>query len=337
MHASDPAKRIPKSLGTDAKLFGAYTLTDVAVALLPAVVVILATQVLLPTGTTVAGQPVQTLALPVAALAGLGGVAFVYLTPAYASSLDWLLTIVGFHRSERELGHEAAREVTHLERVYPDRDAIERTDGTVVGLVQVEPPLNALATDAEWQRQAEAFQDFCNTTVEFPIQIYSTTQAFPVGDYLAHYEARLEDPDVQANPRLATLIEEYREWYRADLAERRMTIRDHYVIVPVAPGDVQFDDDSVADSLAGLPVVGALVRAWRAPPRAVEREAQLAALDERLRQVEGGLRDLEGCDASRVDAAQATRLLAEFWTGEPREGRDLEAALRPTPVVGGPR
>ena len=335
MHASDPAKRIPKSLGTDAKLFGTYTLTDVAVALVPAVLVILTTQVILPSGSSVAGYPIQTLTLPVAALAGLVGIAFVYLTPAYATSLDWLATIVGYHRSEREVAHEAAREFTQLERVFEARDALERTDGTILGFVQVEPPMNALATDAEWKRQAESFQDFCNTIVEFPIQLYATTRPFPVEDYLDHYTERLGDPDVEANPKLARLITEYREWYRTDLTERRMTIRDHYVIVPVRPADVQFDDDSVRGSLARVPFVGLVVRALRAPPRATEREAQLATLDERLRQVEAGIRGIEGCDAHRISAGQATQVLSEFWAGKPRGDRDFSKALRTTPIVGG--
>ncbi len=337
MHDRDPTKRIPKSLGTDAKLFGSYTLTDVAVGLLPGVLVVLATQVVLPPGLTVAGYPLATLTLPLAGAAIALGALFVYLTPDYTTSADWLATFVGFHRSAKRLAHEAARPYTQLERAHPDRDAIERADGALLGVVQVDPPAMALATDAEWAAKAEAFRDFLNTAVEFPIQLYSTTQRFPVEAYLDRYESRLSDPDVEANPRLAALIERYVDWYAGELAERRMTIRDHYVVVPVTPAEVQFERESLTRKLARLPLLGALLSAWLAPDAAEQRAAMFDALDERLRRVELGLREIDGCAAHRVSAGEATRLVAEFWAGEPLEYGDLRRVLRTRPLVGGAR
>jgi len=49
-----------------------------------------------------------------------------------------------------------------------------------------------------------------------------------------------------------------------------MTIRDHYIVVPVTPAEVQFERESVTQQLAKLPVVGLLVQAWFAP-RSEER------------------------------------------------------------------
>ncbi|WP_276248579.1 hypothetical protein [Haladaptatus sp. YSMS36] len=335
MSTHDPTKRIPKSLGTDAKLFGTYTLTDLAVALFPGVVVILLTQVVVPSSLTVAGYSVQAFTLPLAALAIAVGVVFVYLTPSYATSLDWLETFVGYQRSEKELTHDEAKEYTQLERVYPRAGAIERTDGTVIGMVQVDPPSMALATDAEWRQKAESFQDFLNTTVEFPIQIFSTTQQFPVEDYLGRYEARLTDPDVKSNPRLSALIENYIDWYSEDLDQRRMTIRDHYVIITVTPADVQFERESLMQKLAALPFVGLFVRAAFAPRIEEQREAMFDTLDERLRRVETGLRGIEGCGARRIPVEDATQLIGEFWAGESREYGDMQRVLRTRPLVGG--
>jgi hypothetical protein len=195
----------------------------------------------------------------------------------------------------------------------------------------------ALATDAEWAAKADAFREFCNTAVEFPIQLYSTTQAFPVEEYLARYEARLDDPDVKANPRLAALIEEYLAWYATDLDDRRMTIRDHYVIVSVTPAEVQFDREGLVRKLAAIPVLGLFVRAWLAPRLDEQRVAMFEALAERLHRIETGLRGIDGCSARRVDVGEATRLVAEFWAGEPREYGDLSRVVRTRPVVGGRR
>jgi hypothetical protein len=330
------AKRIPKSLGTGTKLLGCYTLTDLAVALFPGVVVVLLVQIVLPSGLTVRGSQLDALTLPLAgAMIALGAV-FVYLTPAYTTSADWVTSMLGFHTRSSDIDHEAAKEYTQIERVYPDRGAIERTDGAMVGLVQVIPPTMALATDEEWAQKAKSFQDFLNTTVEFPIQIYSTTQPFPVDEHLARYESRLGDPDVEANPQLESLIEQYVEWYEQELAERRMTIRDHYIVVPVRPTAVRFEETHLAEQLAGLPVLGLFVSELFAPREAVEREALIDELDDRLDRVQAGLRNIDGCTAHRLDATEATKVIGEYWSDESQDYGNLAQALRTRSVVGGP-
>jgi len=45
MSSRDATKRIPKAIGTEAQLFGTYTLTDLAVGLFPGVAVLLLMQV----------------------------------------------------------------------------------------------------------------------------------------------------------------------------------------------------------------------------------------------------------------------------------------------------
>jgi hypothetical protein len=334
-NATDPSKRIPKSLGTDTQLLGQYSLTDLLVAGMPGVVVILVTQVVLPTGLEVAGVPVSTLTIPVAIL-GIGvGALFVYLTPGYTTSLDWLEQFVGFYQSEKELPHEAAKEYTQVERVLPDRDAIVRTDGALVGAIHVDPPTMALATDEEWRTKAEAFQDFVNTTVDFPVQLYSTTQSFPADEYLDAYESRLSDPDVKENPKLAALVENYVEWYEDELTRRQMTIRDHYVVVPVTPREVRFERDGLAEKFADLRVVETLVQAATSPPVAEERAVMADELDERLKRVERGLRGIEDVNAARIDVVELTGVIDEFWAGEDLEHGDLPHRIRTTPIVNG--
>jgi hypothetical protein len=324
MSASDPSKRIPKSLGTEASLFGTYTLTDLAVALSPGVAVVLLTQVVLPSSLRIGGYAPQTLTLPVAAGGiALGGL-FVYVTPAYASSLEWLTMFLAYQRSETELPEESVVEQPGVRRVHRDDGVIERTDGALFGLVQVSPPTMALATEAEWARKAEAFQDFCNTTLEFPIQIFSTTQPFPVDEYLSRYETRLEDPDVRRNPQLARLIEEYIEWYEADLEERRMTIRDHYVVVPVAPHEVHFERDSLLQQFATVPLVGLFVRAWLAPSPDAQHGAMVDAVHDRTSRVTGGINAIEGCVAESVDVERATSVIGAFWGATDDEGAQTE-------------
>lgn len=337
MTANDPAKRIPKSIGTETKLFGKYTLTDMAVALFPGVLVILVTQMVIPPNLRVGSYPIQTLTLPLAGLAIVVGALFVYLTPGYTTSVDWLATFIGFQRQPKSLAHEKAKTLTQVEQVHQGRRAIERVDGVYLGAVRVAPASLALATDDDWAATADAFQDFLNTAIDFPVQFYSTTQEFPVEEYLGHYRRRLDDPDVKANPRLAALITNYIEWYAADVEQRRTTIRDHYVLVPVTPAEVQFERESLTEQLGRLPVLGVFVQAWLAPRQEERSQAMFDALDERLRRVERGIRELDGCSAQRIDAEDLTQLLGEFWTGESYSETDLSTALRTRPLLGGAR
>lgn len=331
---TDPTKRIPKSLGTDPKLVGDYTLTDLVVAVAPAAVVVLATRTLLPS-LTVAGYSVQALTLPLALAAMAVGALFVSLTPAYASSLTWLESFLSFHHSAPDVNHTQAASHTRIERVHPDHAAIERPDGTLVGAVQVEPAAMALATTEQWRQTAHAFTDVLNTTIEFPVQLYSTTRSFPVDEYLETYEARLDDPDVQANETLQQLIESYTEWYREDFERRETTIRDHYVIVPVRPESVRHTEASVTQRLAAIPVLGVVVDAVTAAPVAAERAAMASELDDRVRSLERGLRELDGCMATRIPAPELTDLVTDYWATHDA-ARDTAAALRTTPLVEGP-
>jgi hypothetical protein len=337
MSSPDATKRIPKAIGTEAQLFGTYTLTDLAVGLFPGVAVLLLMQVVVPSSATVAGYALQSLTLPLAAVAIGVGATFVYLTPPYTSSLDWLATFGGFSRREKTHDFAAGKELTRIERIHPAEGFLERTDGALLGMVQVTPPTMALATDDQWRSTATAFQNFLNTTVEYPIQIFSTTQAFPTEDYVAQYEARLTDPDVLANPQLQTLIEEYVKWYTAEMEQRKMTIRDHYIVIPVTPAEVQFERESVANKLARLPVVGLLVQAWFAPRVEEEFEAMQAELAERLRRIEMGIREIEGCSADRVDVDEMTTQLASFWSGGSRGDEEMAERIRTTPLVRRPQ
>lgn len=334
---SSITKRIPKSLDTDTKLIGNYSLQDLVVAVAPAAAVMLLTRSVLPE-VSVSGIQLQALSIPLAALAGGIGLVFIALTPTYVSSLTWASAVVSFHTSAADTDHDGAAEYTQVNRVLPEYDAIERTDGALVGALQVTPTSMALATADDWQDTATAFTDLLNTTIEFPIQIYSTTRPFPVDEYLAQYEARLDDPDVTANPTLQQLIERYLDWYRADLQSREMTIRDHYIIIPVRPESVRHTEQSLAQQLADLPYIGVLVDMASADTVAAERAAMATELDDRLHRTERAIRDLDDCSARRVATPALTDLVTDYWTtAEPQTSdRDTATTLRTTPLVGGP-
>jgi hypothetical protein len=336
--SADPrevSKRVPKSIEDGAALVGSYTVTDLLVTALPAVAVVLVVQVLVPPETTIQGSRVRQFTLPLGVAGAVLGAVGVYLAPTHRATDEWLTTMLAYRRRPAQQSHATASDHTQVERVYPEADAIERADGALVGFVRVDPPSMALATDAEWREQAAGFQDFLNTTVDFPIQLYATTRPFDVEAYLQHFKDRLDDPDVRDNPQLTALIEEYVGWYAADLERRQATIRDHYVVVPIRPDEVRFEDESIVQKLTRLPMLGVFLTVWLAPRVEDERAAMLDQLDERLRLVARGLRDLDGVTTSRVPADEATELVAAFWRGESVSLDDSGQVLHSAPVIRG--
>jgi hypothetical protein len=114
-----------------------------------------------------------------------------------------------------------------------------------------------------------------------------------------------------------------------------MTIRDHYVVVAVTPGEIQFEQESLVQRLADVPIAGVLVSAILRSSSEDERQTLLDALDDRLSRVEAGLRELEGCSARVVDVHESVRLLATFWESEATEYGDMNRVIRTRPLVGG--
>ena len=355
MSSSDPTRRVPKKLDESDEFFRGYTLDDLLVGGMPFIVAVLLTAYILPPNLRYVGYVLAAVGLVVGAVA-------VYATPDYLTASEWVSTYAHHIRRPKEVAHvryefgsarqqrdlpessfyeldERTQELTDLKRVHTDRDSVERFDGAFVGAVRVEPANMALATDRRWRDNVAAFADFFNNSVEWPVQMYSTTSEFPVEDYLRRRERRLDDDDVAGNPVFRRLIEEWLDWYPRELEARGTNIREHYVIVPVRREEVTGPDggDGVFDALADLPVVGGLFGAVSSGDGMTEEETRARALDEldeRLRMVKNeGVQNLDGCRAHRVEAAGLTRLLAEFWEGEPAEF--VDSAVNGSPVVAG--
>ncbi|MGK2230797.1 MAG: hypothetical protein ACI9QA_000959, partial [Methanobacteriota archaeon] len=356
MSSSDPTRRVPKKLGESDEFWRGYTLDDLLVGGMPFILAVLLTAYVLPPNLRYVGYVLAVIGLIVGAVA-------VYVTPDYLTASEWVSTYFHHLRRPTESEHvrydfgsareqrdfpesrfyeldERTQELTDVERVHVDRDAVERFDNAFVGAVRVEPANMALATDRRWRDNVAAFADFFNNSVEWAVQLYSTTTEFPVDDYLRRRERRLDDDDVAGNPVFRRLIEEWLDWYPRELEARGTNIREHYVVVPVRRDEVRSADGGggVLDSLADLPLVGGVFGALSSGDGMTEDEIRARALnelDERLRMVENeGIQNLDGCRAHRVDSDELVRLLAEFWEGESADHVE-EGAVRENPVVAG--
>jgi len=357
MSINDPTRRIPKKLRESDEFWRGYTLDDLLVGATPFMVGVVLTAYILPARYRFIGYAVSIAGLLVGALA-------IYATPDHMKASEWVKTYFHYLRRPREVEHvrynfgsvreqtdfpesrfyelsERTQELTDVERIHKERDAVERSDGAFVGAVRVEPANMALATDRKWEENVSAFADFFNNSVEWPVQMYSTTSKFPIKKYLRRRERRLDDDDVVGNPIFRRIIEEWLDWYPRELETRGTNLREHYIIVPVRRQDVTEDTDTegVTDALSDVPVVGSFVDALSSDGMLPEEEIEaraLGELDERLSMVKNeGIQKLDGCRAHRVEAAGLVSILSEFWEGERAEYANAAALVRENPVIAG--
>ncbi|MFB6254779.1 MAG: hypothetical protein ABEI06_09220 [Halobacteriaceae archaeon] len=332
---TDPSNSIPRSLGTDTKLFGKFSFTDILFALTPGALLLLIFKTIVPSSMAIRGYHVQELGLPLAGIGILCGIILVILTPQYRKTKEWVASQLAFVTSSSTHGFIEAQSFTQVKSIHPEHDIIERTDGSLVGLLEIDPPAMALATEDEWEKKAAAFEDVLNTVIEFPVQIYSTTESFPTDEYLQQYESRLGDADVKRNPALQKLLNGYIDWYRDELSRRQMAIRDHYVIVTVTPADIQSNQSRLISFLQSLPGVGTLFGLFAMESEVEQRAEMLTILETRLRNLNNGLREIPDTEVSRVSANQGMKIIAEFWNGNEQEYRDMEKVLRTNPILRG--
>ena len=355
---NDPTRRVPTKLQSSGEFWRGYTIDDLLVGATPFIAMVLITAYLLPANVRVVGYVLAGVALVVGAVA-------VHLAPDHLTASEWVDGFVHRIRTPDEMRNvrydfDAVREQTDypeagvlelaqrtqdlidVERIHTDIDAIERTDGAIVGAVRVEPTNMALTTPTHWRDNVDAFTDFLNNTVEWPIEIFSTTTPFPVEDYVSRREQRLEDDDVRENAVFRDLIEYWLDWYPRELELRGTNLREYYVVVPVRPEDVEGgerEERTAVDKLADLPGIGALfgrLASGDELSEAERRDRMQRTLDERLSMVENeGFQSIDGCRASRVEGPELARVLIRYWSGEDANYGDMEQVLRDGIVVDG--
>ncbi|MDY6778971.1 MAG: hypothetical protein SV760_00155 [Halobacteria archaeon] len=357
MTTNDPTRRIPKKLNESDDFWRGYTLDDLLVGAAPFITAVLFTAYVLPSGLRFIGYILSVLALILGAI-------IIYATPDHLTSSEWLQSYVHYIRRPKDVIHvrydfdsvreqkdfpesdfleldERTQDLIDIERILKNQDAIERTDGRIIGAVRVEPANMALTTNERWADNVGAFTDFLNNSVEWPLQIYSTTTEFPVERYVNHRKDRLRDDDVKENPIFEDLIEYWLDWYPQELEMRGTNLREYYIIVPVGPDEIDEggDEKTVLEKLSDVPLVGGLFGFFASKSGLSEEERRarmLRELDERLSMVRNeGIQKVDGCRAERVDSGELTRVLIEFWGGETVERSDTSEMIRTRQVVTG--
>ncbi|WP_236639766.1 hypothetical protein [Salinigranum halophilum] len=311
----------------------------------------------------------DAIVLPLAAAGFVLGVAIVFAAPSHLPATTWLGDVYRYYvtrprrtyASPKEtagLGTEAVRrtdgglaayhpfsvdertqDLTSVKRAWPGAGAIERTDGAVVGMLELDPANMDFAMSGDWAHLQSVGEAFANNDLDFPLTVHATTRRFPVDRLLESISDRLDDSDVTQAPIFRTLLEEYRETRPEEISGTQQL--RYFLAVEVHPRDVyrrHQTEPSPAERLTKIPVVGLLLTPFvtrRTPLTEGDVRAKLfEELNRRCRTIDTGLvTKAPGWTARRVSTTELFVLTMEFWNGEAHEYGRPDAAVRSLPVL----
>jgi hypothetical protein len=306
----------------------------------------------------------DALVLPMTVIGLLLGVATVFAAPSHLPATAWLSDVYRYyllrpHRTlaapraspanvaeatERTEGGVAAyhpfavdertQDLTNVERAWPGAGAIERTDGALVGMLELDPANMDFAMSSDWAQVQSVGEAFANNDLDFPLTVHATTRRFPVDRLIDAIENRLDDGDVTHAPVFRELLGEYRDTRPREMSGTQQ--HRYFLGVTVYPRDVYRryqTEPSPAERLAELPGVGLLLTPF-ITRRTRLTEAELRAklvdeLDVRCRTVDTALvTKAAGWSARRVSTAELFVLCMEFWNGEAHTFGESESVVR---------
>ena len=297
------------------------------------------------------------------------GVAIVYASPAHLSATTWLADVYRYYckrprrtycaptdeqaaadtgSTQTEGGlinytpftpDERTQDLTNIERAWPGAGTIQRSDRTMEAFLELDPGNMDFAMSGDWAELQQNAGEFANNELDYSLKFHATTRSFPVEELVTQIETRLDDDDVESNPVFEELLTEYREQRPKEL-DGTQQLR-YFIGVEVTPLEVYNryqDEQSPAEKLTGIPVIGFLFNPFVAR-REDLREAELRAkmfekLDQRCRSVQNELiQQAAGWSTQRLSTVELFLLATEFWNGQEHEYDDTADAIREQPVV----
>ena len=286
------------------------------------------------------------------------GVAIVYAAPEDRTAVQWLSELGRYtlkrprvtrnYRADQPAASteggpieytpfdvdECTQELTCVKRAWPGAHAIERTDGTMEAVVELQPSNMDFAMSGDWASIQEAAETFANNEIEFPVSLYVTTRSFPVEEITSQLESRRYDDDVRENPVFGELIEEYSQRRPSELSDTQEC--HYYLCVEADRMEIyrRYDTEKTPIArLAEFPVVGFVFDPFVAGRVELE-EAQIRStlfekLDDRVRTVRSEFVDnMPGWSSRRLATTELFYLTIDFWNGDQQSEADAGRLIR---------
>lgn len=355
-------RRIPDRLGSKDYLFedlpviGMVQMQDGIVALGPAILVLFVSQNILP-------ESISGVSLIASVLAALAGLALLLFKPTYLSLSEWVGDFLNFRSRVKERSlkfedeegdrvdgieittEEDTRELTEVRRIYPEQNAIEKRDGTILGMLELTGANLDTADGETWQVTVDSLSNRMNTQLRNKIQFYLPMRQYDPTEEIEMYRNRLDDADVREGNRfLQTYVQDRMQWME-QIGENSY-IREYYVVLKVTRNEILENTVNTGGNLNELDqlpgggvlkdiIVGLRGSKGRALSTRDIRERQFEEISRRKSTVSGILSVGPGNEAEDVSAKNMGVLLKEFWEGIDLRDRESESIVRERRMVVG--
>lgn len=263
--------RIPGSFDVPTRFFGHFTAPDLGRIALPTLLV----------GLHLYPRPQFTVGTTVLLVVGLVVGTTWYLWTPYGQHLD-----VHLRQAGRWLVGKRTLDVRNFET---KRDHVSLDDGTVVGVVEVDPVSLEMMTDAEQGAVHGIYQELFET-VTYPVHVYSRQRELDLTDYV--------ETIVDHNTGNGTLKEAYLNYCR-ELTAEDLAMTRHFVVVRVEPGEIR-NLGSTIGVLDRLPGVGDDQEGTRSDVLQAELDSRCGEVVDALDSADVSAERLDGGDLARV-------------------------------------
>jgi hypothetical protein len=354
-------KRIPRNLGgtdtllDDAPLVGTVEITDAVVAWGPTVPVLFLTSRLV--------SPEQGwITIVMVVLSLLAGALFLIIKPNHMSLTQWVKNYRAYNKRPNEIrkiiatdggldrngvpatSNPDTRRLTKVEKIFPHEGAVLRTDGVMVGAVELSGINLDTATDSEKESAAMQLTNWLNTEAEGKYKLFMPMRQFDPTDAVERYRERASDPDIQSNVLLSNYMDDRIGWMQA-LAEESY-VREFYVEFRIPRHEVLSAEirEAKGDTLKKLPGGGVLgdafegVRGSDLKSTLTDEEIvdrQLSEVQRRRNELKAGLAMGGENKVTDVSGDKLGVLLKEYWEGVDVRQSEAQNYIRKKPFVTG--
>jgi len=356
----DIERRIPDNLGgtetifENAPIVGRVEITDGIIAFGPSLIGLMIMNSFIPASYSWIGLTISGL------LAFLGFI-FLLAKPKHHSLSEWIKNYKSYKSRPQEIQKQIktdggldengipltdnpdTREQTMIQAIHPSAGAIERTDGDMVGMVELGGINLDTARDTEWRNAADSLANFFNTQCEYDVQFFLPMRQFDPSDYEEMYRERMSDEESQNNPLLYEYLDDRSAWMNG-LAQESF-IRQYFVIVSVSKTDVMSDQlssggftDNLRNSPGGDVIADIIDGLQGQDSKSVLsdselKERQIKELKRRLDEIKTGLSQGGTNNSEIVTGDQLGVYLKEYWEGTSIQSSEADGFVRNRPFV----
>lgn len=367
MSASNPS---PKEIPAGIKDFGQLTedfpgvgrveWTDAMIVFSPAMAFLLL-------GNYVVPASISFLVLPFAILLAFMGAIVLILKPDYISLTQWIRNYRHYKRTPNPItktlnknedtgeetieinGIETATDDTRdwirIKKIYPGQGAVERVDGTLIGIARIHGLNLDKASASRIDDSVRTFSDYLNNQLKNEIQIYLPMRSFDPAEQVKGFKERRKDPDIQRKSLMKSYMQDRINWYRKVIGENY--IRECYVVVKVDESEVRnqsLTQTQTRSNIENIPVFGPIIKlivdeAFGSSDQLFTEEdiiaEQIDILNKRVSEVSRGFVQGINQSSERLSSAEIAGLLREFWQGKEVRDDETENLVRESQFVAG--